>query len=166
MLPGEHMQRQRIVGSASALLAFLVVMCVGSRPAAAAHHEAAAVGVKALIGRTNAVMKNHGSLREFEETFFEEDLMLTGEGDKTFYRSLQEFEKPLAGYVADQTRCKLSVIDPVRSSGVIAAAFVQLHCDPAKAGDAPVESRILYVFRNGKKGWRAMMEMYSAGVLQ
>ena len=151
-----------VIGAASAILWMAAISSV----VAGVPRSGAEAGVKALIERTNAVMKNHGGLKEFEDTFFEDDVMIAGEGDKTFYRSLKEFEKPLAGYVAGQSRCSLRVLDPVRSSGSIAAAFVQMHCNPAKAGDAPVESRILYVFRNGKKGWRAMMEMYTGGVLE
>lgn len=155
----------RFPETVSALVVATALSCTASAVEAADKAGSAAKGVKALVESTNALMKRHGSLQEFEDLFFEDDLMITGEGDKVFYKSRKAFEKPLAGYVTDQTRCKLTVVDPVRASGTIAAAFVQFHCDPAKATDQPVESRSLYVFRNGVRGWRAMMEMYSAGVL-
>jgi ketosteroid isomerase-like protein len=156
------MLKKRMIGSAGVLL---VLAVTAGSTLAGTRQQDAAMGVKALIEQTNALMKRHGSLKEFTELFFEDDLMIAGEGDKVFYKSLKAFEKPLAGYVADQTRCKLTVVDPVRASGTVAAAFVQMHCDPAKSDEQPVESRILYVFRKGAKGWRAMMEMYTAGVL-
>jgi hypothetical protein len=149
----------------SVLLVASTLSCVSSALQAADNAGSAEAGVKALIERTNALMKRHASSKEFADLFFEDDLMIAGEGDRVFYKSLKAFEKPLARYAADQTRCKLTVIDPVRASGTIAAAFVQMHCDPAKAEEQPVESRILYVFRNGAKGWRATMEMYTAGAL-
>jgi ketosteroid isomerase-like protein len=159
------MFRTRTVALVGTLLALVGVTAANAALASTDAPDASA-GVRALIERTNEVMRNHGSLEEFQETLFEEDVMLTGEGDKTFYRSRKEFESTLAQYVKGQFRCRLTVVDPVRSSGIMAAAFVQMHCDPEKAGDPPVESRILYVFRHGERGWRVMMEMYSAGRLE
>ena len=57
----------------------------------------------------------------------------------------------------------LTVLDPVRSSGNMAVAFIHEHEEPAKAGEKPDDYRILYVFRKGPKGCRVTMELFTSG---
>jgi hypothetical protein len=125
----------------------------------------AAAGVKLTIDKTNALMKRSGTVKEFMELFFEDDLTITGEGETVTYKGLKSVENPLAAYLARQSQCKMTIIDPVRSSGSLAAAFIQEHCSPAKQGEKPDDWRILCVFRNGPNGWRVTMELFTSGVL-
>ena len=87
---------------------------------AAASDEASA-GVHSTIDKSNALMKRNGPLNEFIELFYEDDLMIIGEGEKALYRGMPSFAKRLAYYMEDQTHCSLKIIDPVRSSGNLAA---------------------------------------------
>jgi ketosteroid isomerase-like protein len=150
------------------LIAAVVLVSLGSLGAATAtraadQNGADAACVKATIDKTNALMKRNGSLKEFMDVFYEDDLLITGEGEKVFYRGLKSFEKPLAGYLANQTNVTLTVLDPVRSSGNMAVAFIHEHEEPAKAGESPDDYRILYVFRKGPKGCRVTMELFTSG---
>ena len=152
-----------------ATLLFAIVatagMCAAAAAAAAdkAVGDAARTGIQATIDKTNALMKRNGSLKDFTDIFYEDDLMIIGEGEKSLYRGLPSFMNRLKFYLEDQTRCSLKIIDPIRDSGSLAAAFIHEHCDPAKAGEAGEDYRILYVFRHGAKGWRVTMELFTPG---
>lgn len=124
----------------------------------------ARAGIQTTIDKSNALMKRNGSVKEFADIFYEDDLMIIGEGEKSLYRGLPSFMKRLEFYMQDQTHCSLKIIDPIRHSGKLAVAFIQEHCDPAKPGEAEEDYRILYVFRNGAKGWRVTMELFTPGV--
>jgi len=146
-------------------VAHMGVFGIPSTARAAGEHDSAAAGVRAMIAQTNAMMKRNGSLKDFMDLFYDKDLMITGEGETVFYKDLKSFEKPLAGYLANQTHCKLTIKSPIRSSGNIATAFLQEHCDPATPAEKPEDYRILYVFRRNAKGWHVMMEMFTQGIL-
>jgi ketosteroid isomerase-like protein len=159
------MLEKRVAAIAGLAVALMGALGVASTARAASEHDAAAAGVRAMIAQTNALMKRNGSLKDFMNLFYEKDIMITGEGETVFYKDLRSFEKPLAGYLANQTHCRLTIKSPIRSSGNIATAFLQEHCDPATSADKPEDYRILYVFRRNSKGWHVMMEMFTQGVL-
>lgn len=130
----------------------------------AADKDAARAGVQATVDKANALMKRNGSVKEFADLFYEDDLAIIGEGEKSLYRGLPSFMNRLAFYLQDQVHCSLTIVDPVRHSGDLAVAFIHEHCDPAKVGEPGEDYRILYVFRKGAKGWRVTMELFTPGV--
>ena len=134
-----------------------------SPTAAAAHPGAARLGVQATIDKTNALLKRGATAKEIADAMYEDDLFITGEGEKGSYRDLKSFMGPLAEYVADGSRCTLEIVDPIRHSGNLVVAFVFEHCAAAKPGEKDEDARILYVFRKGVKGWRATMETFTWG---
>jgi ketosteroid isomerase-like protein len=119
--------------------------------------------LQAKIDTVNAMLKRKAPGKEVAEVLYEEDLMIIGEGEKSLYRDLQSFQKPLADYVAQESTCTISIIDPIRHSGNLAAAFLLEHCPAAKAGEKDDDARMMYVFRKGAKGWRVTMEMFGWG---
>ena len=124
---------------------------------------AARAGVQKTIDRVNALLKKNASAQVIADTMYEEDLMITGEGEKGLYRNLKSFMGPLAEYVKDGARCNLRVVDPIRASGDIAVAFIFEHCAAATTGEKDDDARILYVFRKGTHGYRVTMEMFGWG---
>lgn len=131
--------------------------------AVAADPSDARKGVQTTINKVNELLQHNASARMIADAMYEGDLMITGEGEKVFYRGLTSFMGPLAAYVAGGSRCKLEVIDPIRHSGNLAVAFVFEHCKAAKSGDKDDDARIMYVFRKGPKGYRATMELFTWG---
>jgi hypothetical protein len=123
----------------------------------------ARAGVQKTIDRVNALLKNNASARVIADAMYEDDLMITGEGEKSLYRDLKSFMGPLAEYVKDGTRCDLKVVDPIRASGDLAVAFIFEHCAAAKAGEEDDDARILYVFCRGPHSYRVTMEMFGWG---
>jgi hypothetical protein len=150
------------------LCALLALVCMGLSSAAQAATPAAPgtarAGIQKTIDETNVLLKRGASAQEIADVMYEPDLMIIGEGEKSLYRDLKSFMGPLATYVADGTRCNLSIVDPIRASGNLAVAFIFEHCAAAKAGDKDEDARILYVFREGAKGWRVTMEMFGWGI--
>jgi hypothetical protein len=153
-----------MVGSALALCCEIFGMPSAASAGQGADDVAATAGVKLTLDKANALMLRSGSVKALMEALYEDDLVITGEGQTVTYQSLAAAAKPLADYMDLQAHCKMTVIEPVRSSGNLAAAFIQEHCDPAKKGEKPDDWRILGVFRNGAKGWRMTMETFSGGV--
>jgi ketosteroid isomerase-like protein len=132
--------------------------------AADAPGEAAArAGVQKTLDRVNALLKKNASAQVIADAMYEDDLMITGEGEKGLYRDLKSFIGPLAEYVKDGARCDLKVVDPIRASGELAVAFIFEHCVAAKAGEKDDDARILYVFRKGAHGYRVTMELFGWG---
>lgn len=131
--------------------------------AAAADHADAATGIRATLARTNALQHRNAPAREIADALFEDDLMITGEGESRSYRDLASFMDTFAEHSAAAVQCDLALIEPIRSSGDLAAAFVSQHCPAAKAGDKDEDSRVLFVFRAGPKGWRVTMGNWSRG---
>jgi ketosteroid isomerase-like protein len=123
----------------------------------------ARAGVQKTIDRVNALLKKNASAQIIADAMYEDDLMITGEGEKGLYRDLKSFMGPLAEYVKDGNRCDLKVVDPIRASGDLAVAFIFEHCAAAKAGEKDDDARILYVFRQGAHGYRVTMEMFGWG---
>ena len=124
---------------------------------------AARAGVQKTIDRVNALLRKNSSAQVIADAMYEDDLMITGEGEKSLYRDLKSFMGPLAEYVMDGARCDLKVVDPIRASGDLALAFIFEHCAAAKAGEKDDDARILYVFRHGAHGYRVTMEMFGWG---
>jgi ketosteroid isomerase-like protein len=118
-------------------------------------------GVEATLNKVNELFAKGGSAEEFADALYESDLTVTGEGEKALYPNLKSFMQPLAGYLTNPT-CKLSLVNKVHSSGNLAVAWVQEHCDDHGTERAE-DYRIIYVFHRGAKGWRATMEMFVAG---
>ena len=123
----------------------------------------ARAGVQETLDRVNALLKKNASAQLIADAMYEDDLMITGEGEKGLYRDLKSFMGQLAEYVKDGARCDLKVVDPIRASGDLAVAFIFEHCAAAKAGEKDDDARILYVFRKGAHGYRVTMEMFGWG---
>lgn len=117
-----------------------------------------------MFASAEAAIDRHASTAEVAHIFYNDDLVVTIQGDKT-YHGLQSFMRPLAGYLQGIERCHFKLMKPVQHSGEVAAAFVQERCDPAKPGDAAEDLRILYVFKHGPKGWRVSQESAMEGVM-
>ena len=83
--------------------------------------------------------------------------------ETTFVTVSEISEKEIAEYVASGSRCKLEIIDPIRSSGNLAAAFIFEHCNATSATEKDENARILYVFRKGPNGYRVNMENFGWG---
>jgi ketosteroid isomerase-like protein len=119
-----------------------------------------------LLVRRGAVgmeLHRNATAKEIADAMYEDDLMIVGEGEKALYRDLKSFMGPLAEYVASGSRCKLEIIDPIRSSGNLAAAFIFEHCNATSATEKDENARILYVFRKGPNGYRVNMENFGWG---
>jgi hypothetical protein len=83
------------------ILCAVVVLGTGSPLASAADSPgvaAARVGVQKTIDRVNALLKNNASARVIADAMYEDDLMITGEGEKRLYLDLKSFMGPLAEY--------------------------------------------------------------------
>jgi len=124
---------------------------------------AARVGVQKTLDRVNALLKKNAPVQVIADAMYEDDLMITGEGEKGLYRDLKSFMGPLTEYVKDGSRCNLKIVDPIRASGDLAVAFIFEHCAAANAGEKDDDARILYVFRNGAHGYRVTMELFGWG---
>lgn len=120
-------------------------------------------GIQATIDKTNALQKRNAPGREIAAVLFEDDLMITGEGESKGYTGLASFMDTFVRLSAGAANCDLKLIDPVRSSGNMAAAFLSQHCTASKAGEKEEDSRVLFVFRKGEKGWRVTMGHWSGG---
>ena len=145
---------------------FLLGLIVLASPHARAtdpETQSVRAALQAKIDTVNAMLKRKAPGKEIAESLYEDDLMIIGEGEKSLYRDLQSFQKPLADYVAQESTCTISIIDPIRHSGNLAAAFLLEHCPAAKAGEKDDDARMMYVFRKGAKGWRVTMEMFGWG---
>lgn len=125
--------------------------------------SAARAEVQNTLDRVNALLKKNAPVQAIADAMYEDDLMITGEGEKGLYRDLKSFMGPLAEYVKDGSRCNLKIVDPIRASGDLAVAFVFEHCSAAKAGEKDDDARILYVFRKGTHGYRVTMESFGWG---
>lgn len=123
--------------------------------------EEVLAGINATLRKTEEILKRGGSAQEIAEVLYEPDLTIIGEGEKSLYPDLASFMEPLAAYVTNPT-CTLTVVDKIRHSGDLAVAWVAEHCD-AHEGNPAEDYRIIYVFRNGEKGWRSTMEMFGVG---
>jgi ketosteroid isomerase-like protein len=121
----------------------------------------ARAGVQATLTRVNELFAKGGSAQEVADVLYEDDLTVTGEGEKSLYPNLKSFMQPLAGYLTNPT-CKLSLVDKIRHSGNLAVAWVHEHCD-AHGAEKAEDYRIMYVFRKSSKGWRATMELFVSG---
>ena len=137
----------------------------GSLRAADAPKSEVRTEIQAMLTSVDRLVKSRAPVEEIAEAFYAPDLLITGEGEKGLYRSRTEFMKPLESFVANGGNCKLEIVDPVRHSGNLAAAFVSEHCKGADANSPNSDARILYVFLKGVHGWRVTMEMYGGGGL-
>ena len=117
--------------------------------------------IEAVIRKGETIGARSGSAQEIADAFYEDDLTFTGEGEKGMYPNLASFMQPLQDYTRNPT-CRMKVVDRVRHSGNIAVAWVAEHCD-ASGKEASADYRVIYVFRNGEKGWRVTMEMFTVG---
>jgi ketosteroid isomerase-like protein len=148
-----------------ALLATLMVVGTLHAPSALSApesgHDDAQTGIETVIKKYNALVARGASAKEVAELLYEDDLTIIGEGEKSLYPNLASFMKPLEGYLGNPT-CRLALVDKIRHSGDVAAAWMLEHCEVH--GNSPKEDyRVLYVFRKGTKGWRVTMEMFGAG---
>src|SRR5262249_46208194 len=127
----------------------------------AAEQDRVTAEIEAVIRKGEAIGARGGSAQEIAEAFYEDDLTFVDEGEKALYPDLKSFMQPLQDYTRNPT-CRMKVVDHVRHSGALAVAWVAEHCDAS--GKAPAaDYRVIYVFRNGKKGWRVTMEMFTTG---
>jgi ketosteroid isomerase-like protein len=120
-------------------------------------------GIQATIDKTNALQKRNAPGREIAAALFEDDLMITGEGESKGYIGLSSFIDTFVRLSAGAANCDLKLIDPIRRSGNLAAAFLSQHCAASKSGGEEEDSRVLFVFRKGAKGWRVTMGHWSGG---
>ncbi len=120
-------------------------------------------GIQTTIDETNALQKRSAPGREIAAALFDEDLMITGEGETRGYKGLASFIDTFVRLSAGAANCDLKLIDPIRSSGNLAAAFLSQHCTASKAGEKDEDSRVLFVFRKSAKGWRVTMGHWSGG---
>lgn len=134
-----------------------------SAPAAPAEPSTAEVeaGINATFAKVHELLARGAPATEIAEVLYEDDLTITGEGEKSLYPDLKSFVGPLQDYTRNPT-CRLTVVDKIRHSGNLAVAWVAEHCE-AHAGQKAEDYRIMYVFRNGAKGWRVTMEQFGAG---
>ncbi|MBL8266004.1 MAG: nuclear transport factor 2 family protein [Steroidobacter sp.] len=123
----------------------------------------ARAGIQSTVDKANALFHRSASAEEIAAALFEDDLMVTGEGEKGSYRNLKSFMGSLAAHTAAGPRCTLAIVDPIRSSGDLAVAFLAEHCTAAKAGEPEEDTRVMFAFRNGAHGWRVTMASFSIG---
>ena len=145
---------------------FIVIgaaLALASGTAVAAGASAARAGIQATIDKTNTLQRRNAPARDIAAALFEDDLMITGEGELKGYSGLASFIDTFTRLSSGDSNCDLTLIDSIRSSGNLAAAFLLQHCTAAKAGGKDEDSRVLFVFRNGKKGWRVTMGHWSGG---
>ena len=143
------------------ILSIALLLVTGS--AAAAAPNDARAGILATIEKTNALQKRNAPAREIAAALFEDDLMITGEGESRGYKSLASFIDTFTRLSAGDANCDLRLIDPIRSSGDLAAAFLSQHCPATKVDAMDEDSRVLFVFRKSAKGWRVTMGHWSGG---
>jgi ketosteroid isomerase-like protein len=133
-------------------------LCAADAPKSDARTE-----IEAMLTSVDRLVKSRAPVEEIAEAFYDPELLITGEGEKGLYRSRAEFMKPLESFVANGGSCVLKIVDPVRHSGNLAAAFVSEHCKGTDSKNPDSDARILYVFKKGANGWRVTMEMYGGG---
>jgi hypothetical protein len=113
------------------------------------------------MNKAVAIAHQPGQTKALAESFYEDDLTITGEGFDKFYPNLPSFMDTLAEVTKNPT-CNLRLIGKPETSGRLAVSWFAEHCDTYK--DMPAEDyRILYVWRKGQKGWRVTMESFSRG---
>jgi ketosteroid isomerase-like protein len=145
------------------LMAVGIAFTLATGLAGAADRNDVRDGIQATIDKTNALQKRNAPGREIAAALFEDDLMITGEGESRGYVGLASFIDTFIRLSASAVNCDLKLVDPVRSSGNLAVAFVTQHCTASKAGEKDEDSRVLFVFHKGVKGWRVTMGHWSGG---
>lgn len=123
----------------------------------------ARAGIQATIDKTNTLQRRNAPAKDIAAALFEDDLMITGEGENKGYNGLASFIDTFTRLSSGDSKCDLKLIDPIRSSGNLAAAFLSQHCTATKAGEKDEDSRVLFVFHKGSKGWRVTMGHWSGG---
>ena len=149
-------------------IAAAVVGCISAASLAAetAKPDDARAGIERTLQKVDALVKKRGaSVREVAEALYEDDLMITGEGEKGVYRDLATFKPRLEFFMKNAPTCSLKIVEPIRHSGNLAVSFVAEHCDAPAAGGEASDNRVIYVFRKGAKGWRVTMEMFGMGAV-
>jgi len=167
---GVHVVRTPNRGVSKILIAAVAVatMCVAPHLRAADHakDDAIRAAIQATLDRAKAVAARGGSAEEFARTLDDPDLMITGQGDKTYYgrRAFVQREGEYIKEGADPTRCFLRLVGPIRHSGELASAFIHEYCNPDKKGAGAYSYRVLAVFRDdGPHGWREIQELFVEG---
>jgi hypothetical protein len=146
-----------------ALAAVAALVMYPSADAASVVPEDGKAGVEATVAKVNELVARSASAKEIADVFYEDDLTITGDGEKGLYPNLKSFMKRLEVYSTNPT-CRLNVANKIRTSNTLAVAWIQEHCD-AHGTESAEDYRILYVFRKSPKGWRTTMELFQKGTL-
>lgn len=141
-----------------------IALAVAATPlTVAADLDQARAGIQSTVDKANALFHRSAPAEEIATALFEDDLMVTGEGEKGSYRDLKSFMGQLAAHTAAGPRCTLSIVDPIRSSGDLAVAFLSEHCTAEKVGGEDEYTRVMFAFRKGANGWRVTMASFNFG---
>lgn len=148
------------------LLSFSAVVAgtsAASYSAGQSSADSARAGIEHTLHKVDALVKSGAHVEQISDALYEDDLMIIGEGEEHLFRGSASFQTRLAYFLKNAPACSLSIVDPIRHSGNLAVAFVHERCKAPDAGSAGTDARVLYVFRNGVKGWRVTMEMFGSG---
>jgi hypothetical protein len=149
----------------SLALAVATSSSASSQAAGKTEADDARTGIELTLNKVAEMVAKGAPVNEVAHALYEDDVMITGEGEKALYPNLSSFKARLEYFLQDAAGCSLNIVDPIRHSGNLAVAFVREHCKAADAGGTASDARVLYVFRKGSKGWRVTMEMFGSGAM-
>ena len=119
-------------------------------------------GIDRTLNKVDSLRAKGATARQIANVLYEDDLMVIVEGEKAMYSGIRTVMPLLAEHLKHTMDCRLKALEPIRHSGKLAVAFVSESC-PASADADAGPLRMVYVFRNGAKGWRVTMESAAVG---
>jgi SnoaL-like domain len=129
------------------------------------HTDDARAGIQLTMDTVDAMVTKGAPVKDIAAAFYDNDLMVVGEGEEHLYINLASFISRLEFFLKNGGKCSIKLVDPIRHSGNLAVAFAAEHCVAADAAATASDARVLYVFRKGSKGWRVTMEMFGSGAV-
>ncbi len=105
---------------------------------------------------------------EILSRFYDDDVLIVGEGSPGALRGAEAFRSVLSGYLAEWGAGVSMVFrldKHVVASETVASAYVDATCQPARPDAETGRYRVHMVWQRGPKGWRIVQEMFAVGSL-
>jgi ketosteroid isomerase-like protein len=114
-----------------------------------------------------AVARGAGA-EEVASLLYEEDAVVLSEGAPGAIRGLEAFKPHLAEVLkgwGGRPRIKFTPLEPILTGDTVATCFLNVSCRPSRPAAVEEHYRLVYSWRKGARGWRVVLEMFSAGTL-
>ncbi len=124
--------------------------------------------VRRVLDRVEAAFARGTTAEELIPMWYDEDVVVVGEGDPGAVRGHAEVIAKAAQMLPEMgphPRASFRMDEPVLGMESLAVVFIDAEVSPDIAGAQPVRYRILTAWRPGKRGWRIVREMFTSGTL-